>query len=168
MKAELLKTRYDSGEYEEIYINVSIENVSVKFLDKFYSEYCAVFGGGSGSYCDISTGNNNVFVISYGQGYIFDVNSRNVICKSQTDFLNMVIFEEKNQFFITHDNTHLYVYNDAHLLWESKRISLDGINILRFNHELITGTVFVYGDNVTFELDLHNFELTSEVELDLD
>lgn len=161
MNAVLLKARPLSGEFEELYFDQNDEMISVKFEDDDYLEYCGVFGGGFGSYSNVIVLDGLAFVVSFGQGYIFDINTRAVVHKTKNDQLVFFDVSQANKYFICCSQTKLFIYNLNGLVWSSDRISSDGIEIIQIN-DIVFGKVFNFEKWVDFKLNLSTFDYQCE------
>ncbi len=162
MNAVLLKSRPLSGEFEEIYFNLSDEVISVKFEDQEYLEYCGVFGGGFGSYSNVIALDELAFIVSLGQGYIFDINKREVIHKTENDHLAYVDLCRSKNYIIGCSQVQIFVYNHERLVWSSNRVSSDGIEISSIVDGVVCGRVFDFEKWVEFKLNLSTFEYQCE------
>lgn len=166
MKAEILKIRPLSGQFPELHFDAYDETISVKFEDQNYSEFCGVFGGGFGSRCDLAQIGWLAFVISFGQGYIFDIEKRELVHKTDCDQLESVLDAKFNRYFVAHSQIELFVY-DSGLAWSSPRVSADGILIDEVCDGAVRGKVYNFSEWVDFSLNLENFEYVCDWECDL-
>jgi len=167
MKAELVKERPISGEYEELVFDASGDSTCVKFEDSEYIEYLGIFGIGIGNNTIVAQNNDRAFIISKGQGYVFDINERKVIHKSEEDNLLEVVSPNYNQYFVAYDSFSLFVFKD-NLVFENKRITSDGIKIISMENAIIKGQVCDFIDWVDFSLDLSTMDYNCEWECDID
>lgn len=157
MDAKLLDTRPTSGEFDELLFDVNDETTCVIFEDKDYLEYLGVFGGGFGdkSSVALSKSNSIAFIISYGQGYVFSIDEREVIHKTSCDYLSQVLSSDLNECFIACSLTELYIY-DRKLILSTERISADGIKLEKVDNGIVYGKVFDYSKWVEFVFDLNS------------
>jgi len=81
------------------------------------------------------------FVVSAGQGYLVDVDARQVIHKSKTEQLNNAFFVPRSNKVVACDWTNIFVFTREGLVWDSGRVSYDGINFAEVSDELVRGTV---------------------------
>ncbi len=162
MDARIMKAHVVSGKFDDYIFDDKIEHVKILFEDKEYQEYCGIFGGGDGNKSKVIFNNNIAFVISYGQGYIFSIDSRTIIHKTINDRLENVIFLNQNNFFLAHSQTNLLLYDSEKLLWKSKRISADGIRVMRVDKNLVYGEVFDFHDWVNFSFDISKLKYKCE------
>ena len=166
MDAKILKICPLSGTFEELYFDAYGETVCIKFEDQNYSEYCGIFGGGFGSKSDLAVHEHIAFIISRGQGYIFEINDRKVIYKTENDHLEGVFDTNFNNYFLAYDFTNLYIF-DSKLVWSSKRISADGIEIDKIEDGIVYGKVYNFFEWVKFTLNLETFEYICDWECNL-
>jgi hypothetical protein len=167
MNAEILKIRPQSGEFEEIYFDAFEDVLYVKFEDKNYYEYCGIFGGGFGDKSCLARCNDVTFIISHGQGYIFNINDRKIIHKSENDHLVSVVETEYKSYFVANDLTNIYVY-DSKLIWSSKRLSIDGIKIDGTKGRMVYGKIYNMSEWINFSLNLATFEYLCDWQCDID
>jgi hypothetical protein len=130
---------------------------------KNYLQYCGIFGGGIGNKSSIAVQNDIAFVISIGQGYILDINKREILHKTDNNYLESVIFTGFNNYFLSYDFTNIYIFNTK-LVWESKRVSWDGIQIDEIDSEFVHGKIYSLFEWVTFKLNLKTFEYVCDWE----
>lgn len=152
-----MRTPPQSGDFEELRFDAFGDCTWVRFEDHTGLEFCGVFGGGIGNRSSLALLGDRVFVISAGQGYIFDIRSRSVVHRTKSDYLVGATSAERCGLFVAHDLIRLFVYGDD-LIWASKRVSADGITIDEVRNELVRGKVFDFEDWVGFSLDLITFE----------
>ena len=157
MDAKILKVRPQSGEFEELRFDAYDETTYVKFEDQDYLEFCGVFGGGFGSRSALALARDVAFVISLGQGYIFDIRTRALLHKTECDHLTDVMYEPVSGYFVACNQTGLFVYDPA-LVWSSGRVSADGITLDETREGVVYGKVDSLSGWVDFSLKLEGFE----------
>jgi hypothetical protein len=157
MDARILKIRPDSGAYREVRVNAAEGNtIFVKFEDANYDEYIGVLGGGIGTCSAVAIVDQLAFIISLGQGYIFDIAKRKIVHQTTCDYLNGVVPVENQGVFVACDLTDLYVF-DISLLWTSDRVSLDGVEFEDVRGSTVHGYVYSESDCVPFSLNVENY-----------
>lgn len=166
VNAEMLKSRPQSGQFPELHFDAYDETISVKFEDQNYSEFCGVFGGGFGSRCDLAQISGRAFIISFGQGYIFDIERRELVHKTECDQLEGVLDAKFGGYFVAHSQIRLFVYASG-LVWSSPRVSADGILMDKVCDGVVHGRVYNFSKWVDFSLSLENFEYICDWECNL-
>lgn len=164
MEFEILNALPVSGEYEEYECGSGINFIAIKVIDDNYSEYCVKFSVGAGKVTKAELIGAILFVIAKGRGYLFDLNKRRLISDSGIGNLTNVFVFDSLGYFVTNNNTDLYVFSVSELLWASGRISSDGIAINSVDNSVIKGQVFDFVRWVDFLLDLENFTYECEWE----
>ncbi|MBU1168120.1 MAG: hypothetical protein KKD44_01010 [Proteobacteria bacterium] len=166
MNAEILTSHPLSGEFDELYFDSFGDTTCVKFEDDNYLEYCGIFGGGFGGGSNVSFHDNIAFVVAHGQGYVFDINKRAIIHKTDNDHLKGAIYTDFNNYFLAYNLTNLFVF-DSTLVWDSQRVSADGIKIDIIEKGIVTGKVFNFSEWELFHLNLSTFEFKCDWECNL-
>ncbi len=162
MNATMLKSRPLSGEFEEIYFDFKDEFICVKFEDHEYLEYCGIFGGGFGSYSNLMLLEEIALIVSFGQGYIFNINNKKVIHKTEKNQLACISLYEPKDYFIACSQIEIFVFSPEGLAWSSKRVSSDGIEIEKIINGVVYGKVYDFTKWVGFKLDLNTFEYSCD------
>lgn len=162
MNATLLKSRPLSGEFEELIFDIKDECICVKFEDEDYLEYCGIFGGGFGSHSGLVLLEETAFVLSFGQGYIFDINNRSLIYKTENDALICLKSYEPKKYFVASNQLSIFVFSKQGLVWSSGRVSSDGIKIEEVVNDIAYGKVYDFTKWVDFTLDLNTFEYSCD------
>jgi len=159
MKSEILKNIPESGSFEEVRFDAFGGCTWVKFQDSEYIDWLGVFGYGWGGGAAIANNSNGVsFVLSNGQGYIVDINSRKLLHKTECDYLKLSIACTSQGFFVTATDVELYVYDQNGLLFTTKRIASDGIVLNECNNGKVSGRVYGFDKWYPFSLKIKNQE----------
>ena len=154
MKPEILTNIPESGSIDEVRFDASGDCTWVKFLDSDYIDWAGVFGHGWGGGQDAHQNANGVaFVLSNGQGYIIDVNSRNLLSKTECDYLKKIVSCGDTNTFVAATNTDLRVYSDKGLSFSTERIASDGINLNSCGNGIVAGEVWGFDKWYSFTLD---------------
>jgi len=154
MNPEILANIPESGSIDEVRFDASGDCTWVKFLDSDYTDWVGVFGHGWGGGQDAQQNTNGVaFVLSNGQGYVIDVNSRTLLSKTECDYLKKVIFCGDTDIFLAATDTDLRVYNDKGLVFSTERIASDGINLNSCDNGVVAGEVWGFDKWYSFTLD---------------
>lgn len=157
MYAKLLSYLPISGTIEELHFYSDEDSVCVLFEDNNYDEYCGVFGGGFGNKSDLAIKDNIAFIISNGQGYIFNIDNRLILHKTKCDHLVNVISFENEIKFVACSFTNIYIYN-SELIWQSNRVSSDGIIFEKVEKDHLYGKIYDFTKWVDFKLNLNSFD----------
>ncbi|MDN2658358.1 hypothetical protein OW491_00930 [Neptunomonas sp. CHC150] len=156
MKPVLLNHIPESGSIEEVRFDAIGDCTWIKFQDSNYLDWVGVFGMGWGGGDDvIQIGHNVVFVLSNGQGYFIDVNERKLLCKTECDYLKSIIQADPDTVIAATD-TEVYVYNINGLVFATKRIASDGINLKSFASGIVIGEVWGIDKWYPFSLNIEN------------
>lgn len=108
---------------------------------------------------------SQICVIASGQAYIVNLNSPENYDIEKVPPITYVIDREGNLIYVTH--CYVYSYDSMGLLWKTKQIALDGINIERIEKDFFIAsaysptTSFLY----KFKLDLRTGEISDSHEL---
>ncbi len=159
--AKSIRHRPVSGDYEELIFNHNEELFWVYFEDSDYDEYYGLFGGGGWTrYCNVEYTDNIAFVVSFGQGYLFDIDQRQIVLQTPIDQIGSFQLHPQKQYFIACSQIELFVFSKEQLLWSSKRISSDGIKIDFMTEHEVIGRVYDFSKWVEFRLNLltYNYE----------
>ena len=122
----------------------------VKFQDSDYLDWVGIFGHGWGGGNFVCVNESGVgFVIANGQGYVVDVNLRELLLKTECDYLYSCVAAPDNMFVAT-DGFQLRVYDTTGESYCSDRVSIDGVEFDGFCDELVSGTVWDLSEGVKF------------------
>lgn len=161
MFVKLMKPSPVSDDIDEIFFNANEKVARFHFEDFEYDEYCGIFGGGFGVYSCAAHINELAFLISHGQGYLFDINKRNLIVETEDDQLSDLIVATSAGGFVTCNQFELYFYGSDRV-WRSNRVSSDGIKLDSVSDSLVSGRVYNFERWVPFKLDLVTFDYFCE------
>ncbi|WP_419904529.1 hypothetical protein [Kiloniella sp.] len=100
---------------------------------------------------------NIVFLVSFGQGYLFDINGRKLLHKTDCDYLVNIISGKYKKYFIASTLTDIIIYKEDEI-WSSDRVSSDGINFTKINNNVLHGEIYDFSNWVPFTLNLETFE----------
>ena len=156
MNVKILNKPPLSGLYDEVKVNINDKSIFVMFEDSDYNDFCGVFGGGATKYSSATIQNNIAFIVSFGQGYIFNINKRKVMHITTSEYIQNVNSTGYNNFIICNDNDEVFVYKNE-LIWKSGCISADGIIIDKIDGVIVKGKVNAFTDWEGFTLDLSSF-----------
>ena len=143
MEATLADNIPVSGEYEEVCFECGNDNAWVKFQDSEYEEWYGVFGRGLSAHSKvILVGENSLcFVNAGGQGYWVDINSKKLISKTKDDYLENTIAVPRHELVICSDFTNILFYTPEGLVWDSGRVSMDGISFEEITENYVKGKI---------------------------
>lgn len=156
--AEVLRFRPISGTFPEIPFDAHGNTTWVKFTDDNFVEWVGVFGGGinSSSVVTCSSETPHAFVVSAGQGYFVDINSRTVILKTRSNQIASALFVPRSNSVVACDWTNIYILGLDGSIWDSGRVSYDGIGFTGISEGQVTGRVNdLSDDGVEFRLRLN-------------
>jgi len=168
VEAKLLSQIPLSGSIDELRFNATGNCTWVEFTDNSYNSWCGIFGHG------VETGHSSVainsvdqsFVISQGQGYLIDINSRKLLHLTKNDWLISVISVPNCDVFVACTDTKIYAYSSKGLLWVSERVSFDGIKLNSSDDHKVKGKVWNLEKWVGFSLKLDGWVYQSEFKCD--
>ena len=167
MKAELLSYRPLSGEYEEHFFDAVGECQSVLFETKELKTWLGIFGNGGEanfSTAQLFSNSPNALVVAEGAGYVVNVNSSELIYKTRDNLLSGVIGIPVKDLFIACSFTSLFALSQEGIVWESKRISWDGIKLESASEDEVLGRVWIApeGKWIPFQLVLDEWQIKGE------
>ena len=155
--AEVLRFRPISGTFPEIPFDAHGNTTWVKFTDDRFDEWCGIFGAGinSSSVVACSTDGPIAFVVSAGQGYFIDINSRHLLHKTKSDQIAAAAFIPGSKDVVACDWTNIYILGASGTVWDSGRVSFDGIGFTEVTETQVRGRVNDLSDEgVDFRLYL--------------
>lgn len=131
-----------SGMYEEHDFGEGSERRWIKFTDSQYGEWCGKFEPGDKpghekilwfpDSCDF-------FILADGRGYIVNADSRKLLARTQSDMLeDAVVVPTRDMVAVTNGLT-VALFGRTGDIWESERISLDGIGFDRVCDDRVIG-----------------------------
>jgi hypothetical protein len=156
--AEVLRFRPISGTFPEIPFDAHGNTTWVKFIDDSFEEWCGIFGGGvtSSSLATCSSEARHAFVVSAGQGYFVDINARHVIQKTKSDQITAASFIPGSYSVVACDWTNIYILGVDGSIWDSGRVSFDGIGFTDVTERQVLGRVNdLSDDGAEFRLSLN-------------
>jgi len=150
MQCQLLSFPPISGDFPETSFHAEGRCTWIKFLPEETSPWVGVFGWGSLGFTSeavaVLQSRPFAFVIAGGAPYIIDYNTQALVWHSHEVHLTRVIAAEAHSLFVVCDDIGLHGYShDGNVLWDSQRLSWDGIRSL----SLVGDTV--YGDAEHFD-----------------
>ncbi len=139
------------GHYREGYV--------IQFQSSPSASWVGNFQGGFGSLNAIveHSYTGYVLVTSRGQGYLVDPNSQELIRLLAPDIALVIPIETRNEILVA-TYTRLEVIDPEGLIWNSPRVSWDGIKDLRVSGSSVTGEAWspVNDSWSAFRLDLNS------------
>ncbi|MCV6604319.1 MAG: hypothetical protein OIF34_03370 [Porticoccaceae bacterium] len=160
MEAHILNIIPESGAFYEVRFDAVSECTWVKFQNSDHCDWVGVFGDGWGGGHDVSTNENGIcFIISGGQGYIININTKQLLHKTECDYLHGSIAMNCDT-FVASDGIRLRVYNVSGEVYCSKRISFDGVQLTKTDGAIVNGKVWDLNCWVDFSFnpDTYNFK----------
>ena len=161
MKAYLPKTRPLSGDYPEKWFGESTgDGVAVLFEDSQYDDWLGIFQKGEYGclFAALLGETPYAFVIAHGQGYVVDVDNKEIVCRTDDDYLQSAIIVPDKAVAVAAGFTHLDAYSSKGLLWESDRVSRDGIRLQKAEDSKVIGEIWS-GHWEAFVLDVDTWEI---------
>jgi len=161
MNPVLLNNIPESGSIDEVRFDAAGDCTWVKFQDSEYIDWVGVFGmGWGGGEAAIQINDDLAFVLSNGQGYLVDINGRELLSKTDCDYLKSVIPSDCGNAFIGATDTEVYVYSLDGLVFSTERIASDGIKLASCSKGLVIGEVWGFDKWYPFALDVSNQKFT--------
>ena len=157
-----ITSRPQSGLYEEIDFSYSNDLLWVKFIEDDYTQWLGKFQlGWKPGKCKISSITNTscVAILSGGIINIFDFNERQILTTSKRDFYEDIQYLKKLDVLVITDGISIEIADPLSLetIWESERVSWDGIKFDRHEERFIFGTLNdLSDDGANFEFDATN------------
>jgi hypothetical protein len=141
--AELLRVRPQSGQFPERQFDAFGNTTWVKFTDDAFEEWCGVFGAGTNAASAVTcaSAGAHAFIVSAGQGYFVDMNSRTLLHKTHSDRITHAAFIPGSGRVVACDWTHLFVLGVDGSVWDSGRVSFDGISFTEVTVDHVIGRV---------------------------
>ncbi len=157
MKPEILHNIPESGSIDEVRFDASGTCTWVKFFDSECREWVGVFGQGVGGRELALQGTNGVvLVLSKGQGYVIDINSRTLLHKTECDYLGKALVCSDSSIFAAATDTDIRIYSSTGLILSTERIASDGINFDSFTNHVLKGEVWGFDRWYRFILNAEN------------
>ena len=157
MKLEILTNIPESGSIEEVRFDATGDCTWVKFQDSDCLDWVGVFGlGFGGGKAVLGNSHGIAFILSNGQGYIINVNSRKLLSKTECDYLNKVISSDAGDIFVASTDTDIRVYRKDCIIFSTERIASDGINLKSCNDNIVVGEVWGFDKWYPFTLNIKN------------
>lgn len=164
MKVEILTTLPPSGEYEEYNFGSGNDLLWVKFIDDDYSEWVAKFGLGDG-YTNkiIQYGADTVYILAHGLLYKFNFKEKRILKVFYENSFSDLIISSQHHKIIVNDGLAIYIYDPQdQLLFQTERISLDGIEFISLEDEYIVGKLNDMTDDWSeFKFNLKSYNIAS-------
>ncbi len=155
MKAKILNIRPDLDWYPETWFdNFGVGNY-ILFEDSNYEDWLGVFSGGEiTDFTKIILFEEKSFllIIFQGQGYLININSRQLFFKTKCDCLVDAIKVPEQDLVIACDFTNLYAFTNDRDIWTSSRLSSDGIQLVESTNEFLIARAWIMGKWCDFKL----------------
>jgi hypothetical protein len=161
---EVLSSPPISGTVDEVHFSAFGDCTWVRFTGEDDWSWCGVFGPGClpAKRTAVANADGRCFVIASGQGYLVDARSREVLHKTQNDWLVSAIAIPGRDVFVACTYWELLAYRPVGRVWRSRRISIDGIKLLKASNSQLAGQVWNLETWVDFVLDLDGWTYRSE------
>jgi hypothetical protein len=169
MSAEILNAIPTSGQFTERHFGEHFNSqLWVKFTDNNFQEWVGCFSKSyDNALCLALTDENNLtsFVIAGGQGYLIDIDKKEIITElDEQPLIESVIRTTSPNYFIAGTFYSIYILNETGLIKEIRPDKIiDGIYFKSQLDNKAIGDLATaenqYDYNVDFEFDLTTFEL---------
>jgi hypothetical protein len=167
--ASILQYKPLSGDFPEFTFDAVGNCVWVKFTDINFDEWIGIFGVGNGGPSKVLLNDNlgMAFVLSGGQGYWVNLNERTLLGKTRSNYLQDGIWPSGLEFAVVSDYTNIFFLSVAGIIWDSGRISWDGISFERGTANLVTGHLNDLSDvGRKYKLHIQSRHIEGAVEFD--
>ena len=156
MRARVLSSPPTSGSIQERWYDATGCCAWVHFEDREGREWVGVFGSsglrpGKAS-VTLFDADRSAFVIAGGQGYIIDTESRELRHRTECAWLVAALAIPERGTVLACDDSSLFAYSAAGLVWRSERIAVDGIRLEAASAAELRGSCDV-GEWRSFRLD---------------
>lgn len=161
MKAYLPKTRPLSGDYPEKWFGESTgDGVAVLFEDSQYDDWLGIFQKGEYgcSFAGLLGEKPFAFVIANGQGYVVDIDAKEIVCMTDDDYLQAAITVPNKELAVAAGFTNLHIYGLDGLVWEERSFAMDGIRLQRVEGSKVFGEFWSI-DWKPFVLDVETWQI---------
>jgi hypothetical protein len=163
IKAEVLTKPPISGSVDEVHFSAVGDCTWVRFTDAVDTQWCGVFGPGcAGRRAAVVNPTGSAFVVSWGQGYLIDVNTRELLHKTDCEWLISAIAVPGRDVIVACTFTELVAYSPLGRVWNSARVSIDGIELAEASRATVKGRVWNLERWVDFNLDIESWTYRSE------
>ena len=156
-EAILLESHPISGAYPERWFDARGECTFILFEDNNYEKWLGVFGNSQITrYSTVIpfSGTACVLVIARGQGYVVDVNMKELRYKSSCGYIVSAIQVPSRDMIVACDFTDLYTFSSEKELWRSEQIAMDGIEFVKATNSEVQGKAWIADHWQNFTLDV--------------
>ena len=158
-EAILLKNRPISGTYPEQWFDAQGQCTSILFEDDKYEKWLGIFGNSEFTQYSaviLFPVTSSVLIVAKGQGYVVDVNTKELRYKTNCDYIVNAIQVPSQDLIIACDFTDLYAFSSKKELWRSDRIASDGIELATAANRDVYGKAWNYDHWQDFTLHTDN------------
>jgi hypothetical protein len=143
MQAELIKNVPLAGECDEVVFGDAAGNcLWVRFWDSRWREWCGVFQAGDGRESSVHpTADTLCFVLAGGFGYWVDVESRRVLYRTGSAWIERAISVPGRAQVAATDDTNIYLITPEGVVWDSGRVAYAYIGFDSATTEEVKGSV---------------------------
>ena len=154
--------------YGPMYIPVSVkgepfysEGLVIRFKKSDGSDWVANFSTGWSNFNFVTEypNANRIIVIAKGQGYIMSPDQEKPIDTFGIG-IDYILKTDDNKIILA-DNCDVWIVNNEGSIWQSKRISWDGLKDLKLQDNLLTGLSYRPGDDqwIPFSINIDTKEI---------
>jgi hypothetical protein len=132
------------------------EGLVVEFDDDDHGKWVGNFGPGASKYSGVHRlwDGNNVLVVNRGHAYIIDPVTRNLIMDDDWFAEDLWMVSDPDGFVVNRSGVEFFRLGSDGLVWQTRRISLDGFRDLKVSDTHLTGLADAVGAWLPFEVDL--------------
>jgi hypothetical protein len=164
--SHILIERPLSGSYEEHKFSATGSCLWILFTPENGEDWVGVFGRGDvvNDVLVISGDSSFTLVVAGGNPIVVDEWSKQALYSIEKGFIQSAFPIPNFAGILASDFTHLYIFGKNAIIWQSNRISLDGIVISSITKEIITGTVQGFNESADFTLTVGDWKYKSSFE----
>ena len=167
MKAQLLTSAPVTGICPERWYGMEAKGSWVIFEDQNHINWIGAFKHGSMSHFStvlIFDTTDAALVIANGSGYVVNINSRELLYRIESDALmDAVAIPGRDLIIVSDCFVSLRALTSAGEVWQSGRISMDGIRFKEVSHNQIGGQVWQLDGWHPFTLHFDDWLFTREI-----
>jgi hypothetical protein len=152
----IAERRYDAGSFCTF----------VRFEPEFDEPWAGVFGNGTirkrTKDAVLFGDNRHAFVIAAGQGYVVDIETGELLQKTDYDYFGGAITVPQQSFVVAHDDLSLYLIHPKTVGWQSERIARFGITLETATPTRLIGALEQHNGWYRFEFSYENRDFSIE------
>lgn len=155
-----------SGSYLERKFSTTGSCLWVLFTPENGEDWVGVFGRGDAVNDVLVTSGDSSFtlVVAGGNPFVINERSKQALYSVEKTFIQSAFSIPNFAGILANDLTHLYIFGKNAIIWQSERISLDGIVVSSITKEIISGTVQGFNESADFTLTVGDWKYQSSFE----